>query len=202
MSRKKSLLHRLSDISKIHHRAAFTDVEKHTAPQKSDFLRLASERYSCRAFTEAPVSDKHLSSILEAARLAPTAQDRQPVHIWVFKSAEALERIKQVTRYSYDAPLVILVGCYPAKAWVRAADGKNGAEVDAAIVGTHIMMETAALGLGSTWVGSFDPAKLAELFPETAGCVPVALFPIGHPKAKPSENHSKRKSIEELVSEI
>ena len=169
---------------------------------QSPFLKLAGARYSCRAFTKQPVSDKELASILEAARLAPTAVNKQPVHIWVFKSKEALARLKDVTRYTFDAPLVILVGCYPEDAWVRSCDGKNGAEVDAAIVGTHIMMEAASLGLGSTWVGSFDPAKLAALFPETADCVPVALFPIGNPAGEPSERHRQRKSLDELVSEL
>lgn len=202
MKEKKSILQKLSDISRIHHRAAFTDVAKHTTPKQSAFLKLAAERYSCRDFSPAAVSDEELASILEAARLAPTAVNRQPVHIWVFKSPEALAKLKETSRYTFNAPLILMVACKPEDAWVRACDGKNGAETDAAIVGTHIMMEVASLGLGCTWVGSFDPAKVLELFPQTEGWVPLALFPIGHPAGKPSERHGQRKSMDELVSDI
>ena len=202
MTKKKTIFSRLSDVSNIHHRAAFSDVLKHTAPKQSPFLKLAAARYSCRSFTSEPVSDAELASILEAARLAPTACNKQPVHLWVLTDPQHLAKLQDVTRYTFGAPLVIIVGCNPEDAWVRSCDGKNGAEVDAAIVGTHIMMEAASLNLGTTWVGSFDPAKLKELFPETAGWVPVAIFPIGHPAGDASENHSKRKSLEELVSEL
>ncbi len=202
MSEKKKPFGWLSDISKIHHRAAFTDVAKHTTPKQSPFLRLAAARYSCRAFKSTPLTEEELASVLEAGRLAPTATNRQPVHMWVVKTPESLAKLKEVTKFTFDAPLVIIVSCKPEDAWVRSYDGKNGAEIDAAIVGTHIMMEAAALHLGTTWVGSFDPAKLAELFPQTAGWVPVAMFPIGHPAAPPSANHSKRKPWEELVSDL
>jgi len=202
MSEKKSLFHKLSDITNLHHRAAFSDLAKHTAPKKSDFLKLAAARYSCRAFTPEPVSEADQASILEAARLAPTAVNKQPVHVWVFKTPESLAKLQDVTRYTFSAPVVFLVACNPEEAWVRSCDGKNGAEIDAAIVGTHIMMEAASLGLGSTWVGSFDPAKLQALFPQTSGWVPVALFPVGHPSGKPSERHSERKPLSDLVSEL
>lgn len=97
-----------------------------------------------------------------------------------------------------------MVGCRKEEAWVRGYDGKNGAETDAAIVGTHIMLAAADLDLGSTWVGSFDPAKVADAFPETAGYEVTALFAVGYPadSAVPSERHSLRKSKEEFTTEL
>lgn len=198
----KKLIQRLSDISNIHHRAAFTDVLKHTAPKPSQFLTLAGARFSCRSFDGRTVPDELIESILEAARLAPTAMDKQPVHVWVVRTEEALGKLGKATQYLYDSKLVFMVGCDPSKAWVRKYDGKNGAEIDAAIVGTHIMMEAADLGLGCVWVGSFDPAVIAEEFPELAGWKVVALFPIGYPAGGPSPRHSERKNIEELASEL
>ena len=167
-----------------------------------NFLELARERYSCRKFTDAAVSEADINALLEAARLAPTAVNRQPVHIWVLSSPEAIDKVKQVTAYTFNAKVILVVGAKPSEAWVRKYDGKNGAEVDAAIVGTHIMMEATALGLGTTWVGSFDPAKLVELFPEMAGSVPVVLFPIGHPDTGPGPWHDERKSLNELVTTL
>jgi len=85
---------------------------------------------------------------------------------------------------------------------VRKYDGKNGAEVDAAIVGTHIMLEASALGLGNVWVGSFDPAKIKADFPETAGYEIVCLFPVGHAAAEAGANHAKRQEMDIFASEL
>lgn len=193
---------KLSDLTHIHNRAAFTDVPKRAGMTESAFKTLVKERFSCRAFKSTPLTQAQIDNILEAARLAPTAANKQPVHVWVAKSPEALEKLKGATDYTYGAPVVFMVGAKPEAAWVRKYDGKNGAEVDAAIVGTHIMLEASALGLGNVWVGSFDPAKIKADFPETAGYEVVALFPVGHADIQTSANHEKRQSSEEFVSFI
>lgn len=193
---------KLSDITHLHKRAAFSDLPDRIAAKESTFMSIARERYSCRKFKDTPLTQLQISHILEAARIAPTAMNKQPVHVWVVKSPEALAKLKGATDYTYGAPAVFMVGCKPEDAWVRKYDGKNGAEVDAAIVGTHIMLESSALGLGNVWVGSFDPAKINADFPETSGYEIVALFPVGVPAAETSTNHGKRKSVEEFVTEI
>jgi len=199
---KNKFLQKLSDITRIHHRAAFVDVKDRVTPKTSAFLKLAQERYSCRAFEKKAVGEKEVMQILEAARVAPTAANKQPVHVWTVKSPEALAKLKEATQYLYDAPVVFVVGGKSADAWVRKYDGKNGAEIDAAIVGSHIMLEAADLGLGCVWVGSFDPAKVLASFPEMAGYEPVALFPVGWPAAEAGANHSKRQTLEQFVTEL
>lgn len=192
----------ISDLTHIHHRAAFSDLPDHILQKKSAFKNLAKERYSCRSYKDVPLTDYQIEQILEAARLAPTAANKQPVHVWVVKSPEALKKLKGATDYTYGAPAVFMVGAKADAAWVRKYDGKNGAEIDAAIVGTHIMLEASALGLGNVWVGSFDPKKIAEDFPETAGYEIVCLFPVGTADAGPGANHDKRQSLEAFSSEI
>ena len=168
----------------------------------SSFLRLAAERYSCRSFQKREVEDYLVNSILEAARLAPTAKNIQPVHIWVIRNPEVLESLKKATACTFDAPVIFLVGYKPDEAWVRGYDGKNGGETDAAIVGTHIMLQAADLGLGCTWVGSFNPAVVQELLPQTSGYELEALFPVGYPAGNPSPRHNQRKPIPEIVEFI
>ena len=65
-----------------------------------------------------------------------------------------------------------------------------------------MMLEAADLGLGTTYVGMFDPEKLCEAFPELKGLVPIALLPLGYPAedAHPSRLHGSRKPLEELVT--
>ncbi|MBR1576174.1 MAG: nitroreductase family protein [Bacteroidales bacterium] len=202
---KKRLLDRLSDISRIHHRAAFVDVEHHIKKhQGSDaFLQLAGKRYSCRAFSNRAVSAAKIQKILEAGRLAPTAKNLQPVHVWVVSGDEALARLRTI-HPCYDAPIVFMIGYDPAKAWVRAVDGKNGGEIDAAIVGTHMMLAATDVDLDSVWIGSFDPARIRELFPETAPYEMALLLPVGHASAhsEVSSLHGERVPFGEFVSEL
>jgi len=199
---KKTFLERISDITHIHRRAAFADLPERIAAKESVFQALAKERYSCRAYKDTPLTEAQIGQILEAARLAPTAANRQPVHVWVVRSPEGLEKLKGATDYIYGAPAVFMVGANADAAWVRKYDGKNGAEVDAAIVGTHIMLEASALGLGNVWVGSFDPAKIKAGFPETEGYEIVCLFPVGVAAAEAGPNHEQRQPLEQFASEL
>lgn len=167
-----------------------------------DFNDIIKNRYSCRAFAERGVEQEKLDRILEAGRIAPTAVNKQPVHIWAITKSDTLKAIKGVTRSNYGAPLLLVVGCRPAEAWVRRYDGKNGAEVDAAIVATYLMLAAENEGLATLWVGSFDPALLREILPGADGYDLVAMINVGYPapESQPSAMHDIRKSMEELVT--
>lgn len=197
-----AFLHKINDITHLHKRAAFSDLEKVIAAKESVFQAIARERYSCRAFKATPLTDVQVNHILEAGRLAPTAKNQQPVHVWVVKSPEAIAKLNNASGSIYGAPAVFIVGCKPEDAWVRKYDGKNAAEVDAAIVGTHMMLEASALGLGNVWVGSFDPERIKADFPETAGYEIVSLLPVGVPAAEPGPRHAERKALADFASEL
>ncbi len=169
-----------------------------------EFNDLIKKRYSCRAFTAKGVAPEKLDRILEASRIAPTAVNKQSVHIWAVSRPETLEAIKGVTRSNYGAPLILVVGCRPAEAWVRRYDGKNGAEVDAAIVATHLMLAAENEGLATLWVGSFDPALLCDILPGAEVYDFVAMINVGYPapESQPSAMHDVRKLMEELVTRI
>lgn len=72
------------------------------------------------------------------------------------------------------------------------------------IATAQIMLQAADLGLGSTYVGVFDPEKLALELPELAGRTPIALLPVGYPApdAHPSKLHTQRKPLEEFYTEL
>ena len=167
-----------------------------------EFNDVLNRRYSCRAFAAQGVEQEKVERILEAGRIAPTAVNKQPVHIWAVSNPQTLEAIKGVTRSNYGAPLILVVGCRPAEAWVRRYDGKNGAEVDAAIVATYLMLAAENEGLATLWVGSFDPAMLRNILPGSEGYELVAMINVGYPAAdsKPSAMHNERKSEEDLVT--
>ena len=166
-----------------------------------DFVKLSAERYSLRKFSDRPVEAEKLAAVLEAGRNAPTAHNLQPQRIFVLRSPEALEKADACTAAHFHPPVILVVAYDPEAAWKRETDGKNHGEIDAAIAATQMMLQAADLGLGTTYVGMFDPEKLLAVFPEMAGLTPIALLPIGYPaeNAHPSRLHADRKPLEELV---
>ena len=115
-----------------------------------EFIDLAQERYSVRSYQDTPVEDSTLQAILEAGQLAPTACNLQAFRIVVIRTAEHIPALKKLYRGSFftQAPLILGVYADAENSWVRA-DGKNYADVDAAIVMDHMILQATALGLGT-----------------------------------------------------
>ena len=167
-----------------------------------DFQALSAARYSLRKFDPRPVEQDKLDLILEAGRNAPTAHNYQPQRFFVLQSPGAVERAEACSMSRFHPPVILAV-CYdPAVSWKREYDGKDHGEIDAAIAVTQMMLQAADLGLGTTYIGEFDPKALLEQFPEMAGYVPIALLPLGYPAegAHPSRLHGNRIPMEELVT--
>ena len=166
-----------------------------------EFLQLSEARYSLRKFSDRPVEAEKLAAILEAGRNAPTAHNLQPHRFFVLRSPEALEKADACTAAHFHPPVILVVAYDPEAAWKRETDGKNHGEIDASIAATQMMLEAADLGLGTTYVGMFEPEKLLAAFPEMAGLCPIAMLPLGYPAegAHPSRLHADRKPLEELV---
>ena len=166
-----------------------------------DLMNLLKERYSVRMFSDKPVEDDKLNQILEAGRVAPTAVNFQPQRILVLKSKDALDKLKNCTRYHFDAPVALIV-CYDnTVSWKRKYDNYDMGAVDAAIVTTQMMLETANLGLGTTWVGHFEPAAVVRKFELPENIIPVAILPIGYPSesAEPNPRHFERLDLNNTV---
>ena len=167
----------------------------------TDFLQLASDRYSVRSFDGNPVSEEDLQKILRAGHLAPTARNLQPQKIILVSGEEALAKLRRCTRCHFNAPLALIV-CYDKTlCWERGFDGKSSGDIDAAIVTTHMMLEATSLGLGSTWVMFYDPEAVRREFRLPDTLESTAILVIGHPAADaaPSANHDSFRKEEEII---
>ena len=166
-----------------------------------DFNVLSAARYSLRKFSDRAVEPEKLALVLEAGRNAPTAHNFQPQRIFVLRSPEALEKADACMGSHFHPPVLVAVAYDPAVSWKLETDGKDHGEIDAAIAATQMMLQAADLGLGTTYVGMFEPEKLLAAFPEMAGTMPIALLPLGYPAegAHPARLHSDRRPVEELV---
>lgn len=142
-----------------------------------------------------------IDKILEAGRVAPTAMNIQPQRILVLQDKEKLEALGQCTRYGWGAPVIMII-CYDKDiSWKRKYDNQDEGIVDASIVTTQMMLEVHNLGLGTTWVGYFDPMKVRKVYEIPENLEIVSILPIGYPSedSKPNERHEDRNSIDKMV---
>ncbi len=166
-----------------------------------DFLKLASERFSMRQFDTRPLSRRDIDLILEAGRLAPTAKNLQPQKVFVLESEDALSKLTKCRESIFGAKTAFLI-CYDKnESWKRDCDGLDSGYVDATIVATHMMLEAASIGVGTTFIMWYDVYKLIEEFALPNSVVPVCVLVAGYPCADthPSRLHSDRKAIDETV---
>lgn len=165
------------------------------------FIDIAKQRCSIRKYAAKKVEPEKLEQILEAAHVAPTAANLQPVRLIVVQSEEGLSKIGKAANI-YGAPLAIIVCADHDKAWVRPFDNKQTGDIDASILTDHMMLEATELGLGSVWICYFKPDVIRKEFDLPNNLEPVNILAIGYSneKSSDSERHSKmRIAMDELI---
>jgi len=162
------------------------------------FNDLANRRYSARSYKRDPVEDEKLQQVLDSARLAPTAANRQAYQLIVIHTESRQEELGRIygRPWFVEAPVVICICGLPGEAWIRS-DGKSYCDVDAAIVFDHLTLAAADLGLGTCWIGAFDAIAAREVLGFPDDVEPIAFTPLGYPadQVKPKN----RKPLSELV---
>lgn len=166
-----------------------------------DFIDIARRRYSVRKYSSQKVEKEKLDQVLEAAHVAPSGANKQPVHLIVVQSDDGLGKVKKAARI-YDAPCAIIVCADVDSAWVRPYDGKNIADIDAAIATDHMMLQATELGLGSLWICWFKPEVIKQEFDLPDNLVPVNILALGYADcepASPDRHADTRNPIETMV---
>jgi nitroreductase len=164
-----------------------------------DFSELTQKRYSVRAYKPEPVDGDVLQQVLETARLAPTAANRQPFQLVVIHTEGREAELQRIypREWFTQAPIVLCACGVPGEGWVRGYDDKNYTVVDVAIVVDHLTLAAADLGLGTCWIAAFDPAAAREVLGLPDGVEPIVFTPLGHPADEPRPK--ERKPLTDLV---
>jgi nitroreductase len=163
-----------------------------------DFEKLIETRYSSRAYTDEPVSDEDLMAVLNAARLAPTAANRQAFKLIVVHTAGREAELSRIygREWFVKAPIIICACGIPSENWV-SQNGKNYIDVDVAIVMDHLILAAANRGLGTCWIAAFDPAATREVLNIPKNLEPIVITTLGH--SADSIKQKSRKAIEEII---
>ena len=163
-----------------------------------EFSELIRKRYSVRAYKPDPVEDDKLQTVLEAARLAPTAANRQPFQLLVIHTKGREAELNKIYRKKWfvQAPLLICAVGIPARSWVRE-DMRRYLDVDVAIVMDHFILAAADQGLGTCWVAAFNANEAREILGLPDSVEPLIFTPLGYPDD--NQKPKNRKSVDELV---
>lgn len=168
-----------------------------------DFSKLAKSRFSVRKYSDKKIDKETLDAILETARFAPSACNKQPWSIYVATSDEVLGKLKQA--YSRDwmnnVSTILVLTAHHDNAWHRDHyDAKDHSDVDLAILADHIILAATEKGLGSCWVCAFDPAKCREALQLTdANEEPVVMIPLGYKDESLVAPEKSRKAFTDVV---
>lgn len=157
------------------------------------------ERRSIRIYRPDPVEEEKLALVLEAARLAPSARNRQEWKFIVVRDPLTRERLAEATlhgKFLAQAPVAI-VACATEGEYVMSC-GQIAGTVDTSIALTQMILQAQALGLGTCWLGGYDEAAIKAILHVPPEARVVAITPLGYPDETPEPR--PRKALEEIVS--
>ncbi len=163
------------------------------------------KRRSIRKFKQDPIPEEHLNRVLEAARRAPSAGNRQPWHFVVVKDENTRGKLAGLADnqiFVGAAPMVIAVFGDPddSPAGYRQ-DPMVAYKQDPMIAVEHMCLVAVELGLGTCWIGPASPNYDVEAIKRLLG-VPermymTCLLPLGYPDQAP--NAKSRKPREKII---
>lgn len=156
-------------------------------------------RKSVRSYLDRPVEKEKLDRVLNAARLAPSASNRQEWRFVVVSDPEKRRRLAEEAagqRFIAEAPIVI-AACAETDGKIMRC-GQACYPIDVAIAIDHLTLAAVAEGLGTCWIGSFDPDTVRQILGIPEEIVVVELLPLGYPK-DPESIAKSRLPVETVV---
>jgi nitroreductase len=163
----------------------------------SGFGELVAKRFSCRAYRADPVLRAALEQILEAARLAPSACNRQPWRFAVVTEPALRSRLLDEgllpglgMTWAAKAPVILVLGMKKSLITHRIAPLLSQVEyplLDLGIAGEHAILQATELGLGTCWIGWIRPKVVRRILGWPADILPQSLITLGWPASRPEQ---------------
>jgi nitroreductase len=180
-------------------------------PAGSRFLELCRQRRSVRRFDDRPVERKRLEYCLEAARVAPSADNFQPWRFIVFDDPARRDALAgavfrgmfAASRWAAKAPVLVVLLMKENLLVNKLGGGAAGnpfQHVDIGIAGEHFALACAEQGLGACWIGWFDArACVRHLGLRGRGYRAACLLAVGHPAPDIEPREPRRKPAEDVI---
>ena len=163
-----------------------------------DVSTAIDQRRSVRAYKNTDVEEEKLEKILEAARLSPSASNRQEWKFIVVKKKETRKKLADAAlgqSFIGEAPVVI-VACATETGAIMLC-GQPAYTVNVSIACSFMILQAYELGLGTCWIGAFQEDEVKEILKIPESVRVVAVIPLGYPNQPPSQR--ARKDLDQIV---
>jgi nitroreductase len=171
-------------------------------------MDLITARRSIRRYLPKPVEREKVVACLEAARLAPSAENAQTWRFLVIDepdlraryAKEAFSGVYAYCKFAAEAPVLVLVMGkldFMANRLGKQVQGVPYFLLDLGIAGEHFVLRAEELGVGTCWVGWFNIRKTRKFFKIPRRYKIVSLIAMGYYEKKPSRERP-RKTLDEI----
>lgn len=163
-----------------------------------ELIEVIKKRESIREYEDRVIPEDKLRNVLEAARLAPSASNRQRWKFVVVRKGERRRELSQATggqTHVANAPVVIAAVATMPEYVMRS--GVPAHPVDLAIAVDHMTLAAVDQGLGTCWIGAFYQEEVRDILKVPENYRVVVLLTLGFPKT--TERVKERKPLEEIV---
>ena len=147
-----------------------------------DIMEAIKARCSVRSYQERPVEEEKLKGILEAARLAPSASNRQEWRFVVVQDKEKRQCLMKAAKnqlFVGEAPIII--ACCAETDNHLMTCGQLCYPIDIAIAIEHMALKATEEGLGTCWIGAFYEEQVKDILDIPKGIRVVQLLTLGYP---------------------
>lgn len=150
-----------------------------------DVKKAIESRRSIRKYDRKEIPVGVMEELLDAARKAPSSNNNQAWRIIVVADEEMRKRLVSVSGNQS------FVGACSAYLVGVSEPGVGYSPVDVTIALDHLSLRAVELGLGTCWVGDFEPMRIKEILGIPIDHdVPVCMT-LGHPSSVPAARRRK-----------
>jgi nitroreductase len=163
-----------------------------------NILNLIRNRGSIRSYKDKIIPQRELLKIIESARLAQSAANRQPWEFILVTNPAIKGKVAEVANnQSFVGKAAAVIVCLANTEKSAKVGPFEGFLIDLAIAIENMALTSWDLGIGSCWIGAYNEGRLRELLGIPANLRVVSLLTLGYPDEKPEGKH--RKPLNEIL---
>jgi nitroreductase len=155
-------------------------------------LGVIKARGSIRSYEDKPIPRQALLDILEAARMAQSADNRQPWEFIVVTDRVIKKKLVQAAgNQSFVREAAAVVICLANPRESASVGPFEGFLIDLAIAIENMALTAWDLGIGSCWIGAYNEEMVKSLLGVPRNLRVVSLLTLGYPDERPGPRYRK-----------
>jgi len=171
-----------------------------------NIYELIKNRRTIRKFKQTPISEEQILRFIDAARVAPSGANLQPLKYIAVNTKEMTERLFPLVKWAaYLAPDYIPKEGEKPTAYIAVFSDlsirKSGFEADMGAAVENLILAAFSEGVGSCWMGSVDFDKAAALLNPGKDLKLLCVVALGYPAESPEETAAEDGDIKYFLDE-